>query len=127
MIKLLIAVDYTTAITRFNIAAAKVPTAIPKSFLASLPAELLAGIIQYLDPIQSVCVGLTCKAFYEIHWKIHGKVGLFELPSRLGNYSLISPLLREFVSPWMKKAGYHFSYSKRKFLRYNSREVVVRA
>jgi len=41
-----------------------------------LPAELHFSIMDFLDPIDSVCLGLTNKHFYTIHRKLHGTVPL---------------------------------------------------
>lgn len=44
--------------------------------LMDLPAELHFSIIDFLDPIDSTCLGLTNKHFYAIHRRLHGTVAL---------------------------------------------------
>ncbi|KAI0394122.1 hypothetical protein F5Y17DRAFT_275240 [Xylariaceae sp. FL0594] len=44
--------------------------------LAHLPSELHFAIFDFLDPIDSVCLALTSRHFYAIHWRLHGKVSL---------------------------------------------------
>jgi hypothetical protein len=44
--------------------------------LSDLPAELHFSIMDFLDPIDSVCLGLTNKHFYAIHRRLHGTVPL---------------------------------------------------
>ncbi|KAG7286357.1 hypothetical protein NEMBOFW57_008666 [Staphylotrichum longicolle] len=41
-----------------------------------LPAEIHYSIMDFLDPIDSACLGLTNKRFYTIHRKLHGTVPL---------------------------------------------------
>ncbi|KAI0521777.1 hypothetical protein F5B22DRAFT_501876 [Xylaria bambusicola] len=44
--------------------------------LTHLPAELHYAVFDFLDPIDSVCLALTSRHFYAVHWKMHGKVSL---------------------------------------------------
>ncbi|KAI1808181.1 hypothetical protein F4811DRAFT_549272 [Daldinia bambusicola] len=44
--------------------------------LEDLPPELHYAIFDFLDPIDSTCLGLTSKHFYSIHKRMHGKVPL---------------------------------------------------
>ncbi|KAI1203293.1 hypothetical protein F5X97DRAFT_128095 [Nemania serpens] len=44
--------------------------------LAHLPAELHYAIFDFLDPIDSVCLALTSRHFYAVHWAMHGRVSL---------------------------------------------------
>ncbi|KAH6985837.1 hypothetical protein BKA56DRAFT_613259 [Ilyonectria sp. MPI-CAGE-AT-0026] len=49
----------------------------PKDFtLLDLPSELHYAIFDFLDPIDSVCFGLTNSNFYDIHRRLHGTVPL---------------------------------------------------
>ncbi|KAF4977834.1 hypothetical protein FZEAL_5677 [Fusarium zealandicum] len=49
----------------------------PKDYtLLDLPAEVHYSIFDYLDPIDSVCFGVTNSNFYEIHRRMHGTVPL---------------------------------------------------
>lgn len=41
-----------------------------------LPSELHMAIFDFLDPIDSTCLGLTNKHFYSIHRRLHGSVPL---------------------------------------------------
>lgn len=41
-----------------------------------LPAELHFAVFDFLDAIDSTCLGLTNKHFYSIHRRLHGKVPL---------------------------------------------------
>ncbi|KAI0110896.1 hypothetical protein GGR51DRAFT_83175 [Nemania sp. FL0031] len=44
--------------------------------LAHLPIELHYALFEFLDPIDSVCLALTSRHFYAVHWNMHGKVSL---------------------------------------------------
>ncbi|KAI0431186.1 hypothetical protein F5Y09DRAFT_355133 [Xylaria sp. FL1042] len=44
--------------------------------LSDLPAELHYALFEFLDPIDSVCLALTSRHFYAVHWALHGKVSL---------------------------------------------------
>lgn len=44
--------------------------------LRDLPSELHYAIFDFLDPIDSTCLGLTSKHFYNIHRRMHGIVPL---------------------------------------------------
>ncbi|GAB1316243.1 F-box domain containing protein [Madurella fahalii] len=44
--------------------------------LTDLPAELHYAIFDFLDPIDSTCLGLTNRHFYAIHRRMHGTVPL---------------------------------------------------
>ena len=44
--------------------------------LPELPPELHMAIFDFLDPIDSTCLGLTSKHFYSIHRRMHGTVSL---------------------------------------------------
>ncbi|KAI2463623.1 hypothetical protein F4781DRAFT_426194 [Annulohypoxylon bovei var. microspora] len=44
--------------------------------LEDLPPELHYAIFDFLDPIDSTCLGLTSTHFYSIHERMHGKVAL---------------------------------------------------
>ncbi|TGJ87042.1 hypothetical protein E0Z10_g1764 [Xylaria hypoxylon] len=44
--------------------------------LSHLPAELHYALFEFLDPIDSVCLALTSRHFYAVHWNMHGKVSL---------------------------------------------------
>ncbi|KAK4142070.1 uncharacterized protein C8A04DRAFT_13558 [Dichotomopilus funicola] len=43
---------------------------------ADLPGELHFAVFDFLDPIDSTCLGLTNKHFYAIHRRLHGSVPL---------------------------------------------------
>jgi len=63
--------------------------------LLSLPVELKIKIIKFSDPNSSVCLGLTCKELYEIHWEEHEIVPLTEYH----NGFWIHELLASWASP----------------------------
>lgn len=44
--------------------------------LRELPGEIHYAIFDWLDPIDSTCLGLTNKHFYDIHRRMHGSVPL---------------------------------------------------
>ncbi|KAI0400484.1 hypothetical protein F4802DRAFT_601985 [Xylaria palmicola] len=44
--------------------------------LMHLPAELHYAVFDFLDPIDSVCLALTSRHFYAVHWRLHGRVSL---------------------------------------------------
>jgi len=41
-----------------------------------MPLDVIREIWDHLHPINSVCLGLTCKALYPIHMSLHPKVPL---------------------------------------------------
>ncbi|KAI0974195.1 hypothetical protein F4678DRAFT_402140 [Xylaria arbuscula] len=43
---------------------------------SQLPPELHYAVFDFLDPIDSVCLALTSRHFYAVHWAMHGKVSL---------------------------------------------------
>jgi hypothetical protein len=47
-----------------------------KSNIVDLPGEVHYAIFDFLDPIDSTCLGLTNKHFYAIHRRMHGSVPL---------------------------------------------------
>lgn len=52
---------------------------LPGSLLVDkLPTELHLCILDYLDPVSSTCLGVTCKKFYGIHRERYGTVSLFK-------------------------------------------------
>lgn len=53
-----------------------VPTASTAFKLQELPAELHYAIFDFLDPIDSTCLGLVNKHFYAIHRRMNGSVPL---------------------------------------------------
>ncbi|KAI1336553.1 hypothetical protein F5Y15DRAFT_202720 [Xylariaceae sp. FL0016] len=44
--------------------------------LPNLPPEIHYAIFDFLDPIDSTCLGLTSKHFYAVHKAMHGKIPL---------------------------------------------------
>ncbi|KAI0473009.1 hypothetical protein GGR56DRAFT_697859 [Xylariaceae sp. FL0804] len=44
--------------------------------LARLPPELHYAVFDFLDPIDSTCLGLTSRHFYAVHRALHGRVPL---------------------------------------------------
>ncbi|KAI1402941.1 hypothetical protein F4819DRAFT_452756 [Hypoxylon fuscum] len=44
--------------------------------LEDMPPELHYAVFDFLDPIDSTCLGLTNKHFYSIHKRMHGKIPL---------------------------------------------------
>jgi len=46
-------------------------------FITKLPNELLFKIIDELHPVESTCLGLTCKALYTLHGAKNPKVRLW--------------------------------------------------
>lgn len=44
--------------------------------LMDLPIDVHLVLFDYLPKISSACLGLTCKRFYDIHWKRHGRIAL---------------------------------------------------
>jgi len=74
---------------------------LPACHLAKLPIELLLEIQTHLCPVQSTCLGLTCKRLYGIHWGIHGKVLLSQRERR---YRLARPIWHE--NPKLKRIAW---------------------
>lgn len=56
----------------------RLPLPVPSTgkLLLDLPSELHMAIFDFLDPIDSTCLGLTNKHFYAIHRRMHGTVPL---------------------------------------------------
>ncbi|KAK3503512.1 hypothetical protein B0T13DRAFT_132990 [Neurospora crassa] len=56
----------------------RLPLPVPSAgkVLLDLPPELHMAIFDFLDPIDSTCLGLTNKHFYAIHRRMHGTVPL---------------------------------------------------
>lgn len=52
------------------------PSEKPKATILTTPAELQLLILKSADRVTSTCLGLSCKAFYAMHWELHGKVPL---------------------------------------------------
>jgi hypothetical protein len=50
-----------------------------------------------LSPITWACLGLTYKAFYGIHWSLHGKVGLEEENEQ--SNSCLAFFLQSWIAP----------------------------
>lgn len=44
--------------------------------LRTIPPELRPAITRVLDPVSSACLGVTCKAFYDLHRVEYGSVWL---------------------------------------------------
>jgi hypothetical protein len=68
--------------------------------LLSLPLELKIAIIKHLDRNSSVCLGLTCKELYDIHWEEQGIVPLNEYHNGLW----LHELLASWASPLVARA-----------------------
>jgi len=51
-------------------------TTIMATSLDTLPSELHIKVVQNLDRVSSVCLGVTNKKFYAIHKELHPKVPL---------------------------------------------------
>ncbi|PMD23438.1 hypothetical protein NA56DRAFT_687726 [Hyaloscypha hepaticicola] len=90
-------------------------------FLLELAPELLTQIIGYLQPVESTCLGLTCKKFYPIHFSRHGKVALHHYVSVTGRLSQSSSYTRNgttlanFLTAWVP-SHLKYNYEKRKFV-----------
>lgn len=46
------------------------------TIIFNIPPELHNYLFQFLDPVASTCLGLTCKSFYNIHRSFNGTVSL---------------------------------------------------
>lgn len=61
--------------------------------ILSLPYELHRQILSYLDPVHSMCLGLTCRQLYAIHSSLHKPLPLnaftYECPIPSTNLSTI--------------------------------------
>jgi hypothetical protein len=81
-----------------------------KQFFKATPDEIVLEIFSYLDPCTSTCLGLTCKQFYAIHTKIHGKASLFyTVKLNEGMHMHLFYLLHD----WVKALVYTQSCSKK--------------
>jgi hypothetical protein len=87
-------------------------TAIMATSLDTLPSELHIKIVQNVDRVSSVCLGITNKKFYAIHKDLYPKVPLIAAYLSREGGMLLFGLLKE----WMKKAGLFWSPSELKFI-----------
>ncbi|KAI1093147.1 hypothetical protein F5B19DRAFT_164497 [Rostrohypoxylon terebratum] len=72
--------------------------------LEDLPPELHYAIFDFLDPIDSTCLGLTSTHFYDIHKRMHGKVPLSA--RRQGPNDMEWVWRNAFISgPWVAGGG----------------------
>ena len=105
--------------------------AMPTSKLLSISTELQLMIFKLLDPASSTCLGLTNKAFYQIHWGIHGKVSLSAycmLPpnqySGVHLWKLLEKWVgRDMIVDWNQRK---FLASERHYLRFATAAEEVR-
>jgi hypothetical protein len=80
--------------------------------LDTLPSELHIKIVQKLDRVSSVCLGITNKKFYIIHNEFHPKIPLFAAYLSREGGQLLFGLLKES----MKEAGLFWRPSELKFI-----------
>jgi hypothetical protein len=66
--------------------------------LETLPADIHLLIFDILHINSSVCLGLTCKYFYDTHYHIYGNVLLDLRDTRIGSAGLD---LVTLLMPWM--------------------------
>ncbi|KAE8442802.1 hypothetical protein EG329_002835 [Mollisiaceae sp. DMI_Dod_QoI] len=67
-----------------------------------LPTDIHFKIFDLLCPVNSTCLGLTCKQFYEIHRKFHRKVSLMLRSSSSGQAldgRRLGDRIKEFFDP----------------------------
>lgn len=50
----------------------------PLVAFTTVPSEVHLELFRHLHRVDSTCLGLTCKKFYNIHRQLHGMVGLGE-------------------------------------------------
>jgi hypothetical protein len=82
-----------------------------QSAFVSLPVEIQLSIFEILDHSTSVCLGLTCKTFYQIHFTLRPRVSLITCqcappyPStpHLNGLCISSFPLWELLHEWMGK------------------------
>jgi hypothetical protein len=82
-----------------------------------MPAELLLKVHDLLHPVSSTCFGLTCKAFYTLHRKTHGKIKLnTQLIDEAGvEFSKNGSMLVNYLKSWVPQ-GWNYNYNERKFV-----------
>ena len=97
-------------------------TTIMATSLDTLPSELHIKIVQSLDRVSSVCLGITNKKFYAIHNEFQPNVPL--IAAYL--YPEGGMLLFGLLKGWMKKAGLFWSPSELKFIT-SERKAEVRS
>lgn len=68
----------------------------PPPHLTTLPAELQLAIFKELHPVDSACLGVTCKALYTIHRELHGSVKLDTVYIEQYDYFRLAVLLRQW-------------------------------
>jgi hypothetical protein len=71
------------------------------SRLTRLPLEMQHAIFKCLGPVSSTCLGMTCKAFYHIHWSRHMKVRLWEADDPSQDEDAAQHLLGWYIRGWM--------------------------
>lgn len=100
-----------------------------KGGLQNLPAEIRLHIIEDLDPASSTCLGVTCKAFYNLYWVTNKKVPLNTwVPDTKDTediedieYTEDCPMLAKLLKDWVEKSSavslmYDWSESPGRFL-----------
>jgi hypothetical protein len=84
------------------------------SDILKLPTELHLKILSYLNTTASVCLGITCHYFYDLHLSVHGKIYLnfFDTPR-------LPSLLKEWMAP-----EYTFYHKTLRFVHHNRVEEM---
>jgi len=68
--------------------------------LSTLPDEIKLQVFEFLNQVDSACLGLSQKAFYGIHREIHGSVSLeASTTDEEGNVRRLHELLHWWVGP----------------------------
>ncbi len=70
--------------------------------LQTLPYDLQYPLVKHLDPTTSTCLGLTCRDFYAVHWRVCGTVPFEPITSVLQPpVNNLATLLRDWMlSRW---------------------------
>ncbi|KAE8442826.1 hypothetical protein EG329_002798 [Mollisiaceae sp. DMI_Dod_QoI] len=70
--------------------------------LQTLPYDIQYILVKHLDPTTSTCLGLTCRDFYAVHWRVYGTVPFEPITSVLQPpVNHLATLLRDWMlSRW---------------------------
>jgi hypothetical protein len=87
----------------------------------SMPPEICKELFKHLDVTTSVCLGLTCRKMYSIHYEDKGKVDLWfkfsggEFPQRIIDKKGRQVILIDLITNWMGPQ-FFYSWEERRFV-----------
>jgi hypothetical protein len=94
-------------------------------------SEITLMIFSYLNPVHSICLGLTCKNFYTIHRSIHGTVKVTQVYHECVKYvkgfayhNFQANHLEEWMKPKWVWSRLKWKYVKDEDLSYSDPEYI---